>query len=476
MRKNNDIERNNNISTAVYALVSATLAIAFVFMLGASSRKVGPLEIRTAIHFTSHGRTELSINPFGRISAHTHSLPVAIVLSVQDISVSDAKAFVKKGWDLRKIARKMKHDAMWLISKFLFKLFLLGIIGGAFGAILGRSITLKRLMAGAAVGAATPLLLLTILAIQYNTTAFNNLEYSGAINESSDILPQIQDTLEQGLAFRDRLDLVTEKLASFYLKNDKHAKSRETSEYIRVLHISDMHNNPIAAEMVYKIYKTLAPDIVLNSGDITDLGMPLELNMMNSLKRLKEPMIFVSGNHDFPKAVEELKKNFGAVVLDGNMIEVKGLRILGFGSPSPFAGKSVKLSMHAKESRAFRERIQGVIRSASKKPDILIVHYPHIGRSLAGSVPVILAGHTHNAYAQTLKNSLVVNAGTTGAAGARYFLKVEKPKYTVALITFKKSGGHATPLYADIISLNERTGNFTLKRTSLKTPVKSVKR
>jgi hypothetical protein len=90
-------------------------------------------------------------------------------------------------------------------------------------------------------------------------------------------------------------------------------------------------------------------------------------------------------------------------------------------------------------------------------------HYPHIARSIAGSVPVILTGHTHDPYANVLKHSLIVKSGTTGAAGARYFLIVEKPGYSVALITFKKTGCQIIPVYADIIRLNKHMGNSRFK-------------
>jgi len=290
-------------------------------------------------------------------------------------------------------------------------------------------------------------------------------------------LPEIQSAFEQGIAFNDKLSRVAGDLADFYMKRDKGAAASGSGNYIRILHISDLHNNPIAAKMVCKLDSGLKLDLILDTGDITDIGMPLELRIIKSLKCLKEPHLFVTGNHDLPKSVEELSRDFGIKTLDGDMVEMKGLRITGFGSSPMFEGGKIRSSVSRGAIADMNARALKALKSEREKPDIIMVHYKEVADALAGEAPVILCGHVHSASVKHEKGSLIVNAGSAGASGVRYFIrsKKSKAKYEVALITYRKTSARPVPLYADLIRFNERTGAFSLRRYPFAEKAKKLK-
>lgn len=454
---------------ALFVLISGLFALGCIFTLCSHTEKVGPFKLKITIRPTPrHGRTELALNPFGRISARTHPAPVAVALTIQDVSLREAKAFVSEGSHVSRLMRLMRRGAARMAAKFLLKLLLIGFLGGALGAALGHRLALKRLLAGGGVGVCAALLLLASVAAGFNFRAFNNLQYSGAIGEIQSVLPGIKGIFNQGVAFKDRLNRVAKDLAEFYVRNDVEMRRRGQANFIRVLHISDLHNNPIAAEMVCKLNDSLSPDIIVDTGDMTDLGQPLELNMVGALACLKKPHLFVSGNHDLPESVAEMKRRFNVIALDGNTVEAGGLRIMGFGFPLPFGDGAIGTALRPADVGKLDAQIRAALKAAPQPPDILMFHDPQVAERFAGSVPVILDGHTHEASAKVVDGSLVVNSGTTGASGIRYFLKGVKPRYSVALITFEKKDGRAVPLFADIITMNENTGDFSVVRTEVK--------
>lgn len=93
---------------------------------------------------------------------------------------------------------------------------------------------------------------------------------------------------------------------------------------------------------------------------------------------------------------------------------VEGINVLGVPEPASVNGsiqppdelKNVELSLALQERLGFSENA----------PDILAVHNPKTTENLVGKVPVILNGHTHKLLLRENLGSIVIHAGTTGAA------------------------------------------------------------
>jgi hypothetical protein len=95
-------------------------------------------------------------------------------------------------------------------------------------------------------------------------------------------------------------------------------------------------------------------------------------------------------------------------------------------------------------------------------PDVLLLHNHRVAEPLAGTVPVILYGHDHRARVTREAGSVLVDAGTSGAAGVRYFTVADPPAYTAALLTF--SPGSPPRLTAvDLIEVREPAGGFSIQ-------------
>ncbi|HPI76174.1 MAG TPA: hypothetical protein PLK80_05520, partial [bacterium] len=68
-------------------------------------------------------------------------------------------------------------------------------------------------------------------------------------------------------------------------------------------------------------------------------------------------------------------------------------------------------------------------------------------------------------------DSVLIVAGTTGAAGARYIETEEKPSYSAALITLHVDEDGAFVFdHVDLIRMNQSTGEFVVERKFLPIP------
>nr|BFE84210.1 hypothetical protein GCM10020093_068110 [Planobispora longispora] len=102
---------------------------------------------------------------------------------------------------------------------------------------------------------------------------------------------------------------------------------------IRVLHVSDIHLNLIAWNLIRSITAQFKIDVVVDTGDITDHGTGPEDNFVEEIGNLGVPYVFVRGNHDSKATQRAVARQKGAVVLDDSVKTVAGLRIYGLGDP-----------------------------------------------------------------------------------------------------------------------------------------------
>src|SRR3546814_1798996 len=79
-------------------------------------------------------------------------------------------------------------------------------------------------------------------------------------------------------------------------------------------------------------------DAVLDTGDVTTFGLPLESRFGSLLQASPVPYIVVPGNHDSPANRAPLPQMTGITVLAGDSVTVGGVRILGLADP-PFSSE-----------------------------------------------------------------------------------------------------------------------------------------
>ncbi len=141
------------------------------------------------------------------------------------------------------------------------------------------------------------------------------------------------------------------------------------------------------------------PDLILVGGDIIDGDMrPVnEMNMAESFRRLKAPVVACTGNHEFYSGIpgaEEFYKKAGIRLLRDEAIQIKGINIV------------------ARDDRTNRNRkplaqlMKGVDRSHYT---ILLDHQPfHLEEAEQNGVDFQFSGHTH--YGQLWPISWITNA------------------------------------------------------------------
>ena len=166
--------------------------------------------------------------------------------------------------------------------------------------------------------------------------------------------------------------------------------------------------------------------------------------------------------------IARLRRYKNVIVRTERIYETDGLTIMGWADPAAYDPASLILgddrqAVAAKELAAYLE-------SSGRKIDLLAVHNRKAAALVEGRVPVILHGHTHQAGVSENGDSVVVNAGTTGAAGLRG-LANDAPPYSLALLRFNRVQGEYRLVAVDIIRVYNLHGKFSLERKVINRPV-----
>ena len=168
---------------------------------------------------------------------------------------------------------------------------------------------------------------------------------------------------------------------------------------------------------------------VVDTGDITDWGSEPESQLLARIGRIGVPYVYVRGNHD-SRGTQRAVAAEGAVVLDGDAVEVAGLRMWGIGDPrfTPDKSQPTGRDVEAEQIEAFAPRLRArLLRSRPDTVDLVAVHDARAASEIGDLVPLVLAGHTHQSREDRIGVATLLVEGSTGGAGLRG-LQGEEPE------------------------------------------------
>lgn len=173
----------------------------------------------------------------------------------------------------------------------------------------------------------------------------------------------------------------------------------DEADLVVLLVVSDLHCNVGMAPLISSAVRLSGADVVLDAGDTTIDGSAVEQYCVTSLAGAVPSgvdIVVSDGNHD-SEQTQAQQRRAGMTVLDGDVVEVRGMRVLGDSDPA-------QTRLGAGTSLVGRETPDQVGRRLSETAcadddgvDLLLVHNPVVGDVPLedGCVPVQVSGHMH---------------------------------------------------------------------------------
>lgn len=461
----NTRKRPSSLRAVVLGLAGAWLA---VVLWGGVDGDLGIMTIHASIHPAISGRTVLGFPPLGSIAARTHTGPLRIDFRVDQVHIEETAQWLQQHKSPQETADLVENG----VKQMTRGLAGMAVLAAAIGALcacalfkVGWKNTLKATTAGV-LGVAVPL---ALAAFTYAPSAFDSPEYEGELARAPHLLNLAQQAWQTNAGLVRDIPRIAGRTAALCqrLEYAGYESLSNPRNYYCVLAISDLHNNPAAVKFALQLAQTYQAKLVIIAGDFTDLGHPLEAQLLAGLKSFHIPIVAVAGNHDSRATVRALKTVPEMTILDGQVVTRGGVSILGFGDPAARRASVGSVNTSRRQLRALERRI-GRCLARGRTPDVLLVHNNVVGRDMAGRVPVVVDGHIHAAYTVARRGSVIVNPGTTGAAGLRYFSSANKPACTAAVLHFAVRRRPRLRL-VDSIRVELPSGDFTVSRRTVST-------
>ena len=408
-------------SSPVLRVWVAALAgtVAGVALAGSVSTPIGPFDTRVSVRPGLTGVTHVRLGPLGSIELDTHDTPVVVELRVQDLRLDEAERIADDPAVLRGLEEDLARDARVAVRRLSLRALLAGLGGGLLGAF-AAAVAWSSLARGAAAAGLLVVGLGGTTALTFDPGAVAEPRYTGLISVAPTAVGRVDTIVERFGQYRAQLSELVRNVVTLYRTTQTLPTFDPGDRTIQVLHVSDIHLNPQAFDLIRLVVDQFGVDAVVDTGDITDWGSRPEAGALTPIREVGVPYVWVRGNHDSRRTQRAVAANPNAVVLDGEAAEVAGLRFWGIGDPryTPDKTRPVGKDVEREEIGALADRLPAAL-SPALPVDVLVVHDPRAAEHAGDLVPLILSGHTHSADERRIGEATLLVEGSTGGAGLR---------------------------------------------------------
>ncbi len=455
------------VGIVLAAILGAFLAI---YIFGPTDYTVEGLTLSVSALPAQTGSTTIDLSPLGSISASTHDTPLAVTIQLKYIGTEAASSIL----NAQKPAADTLNSLYTAVSELIRPFAARQIVLTFFGAFLMVLILWRsRWWHAVLSGLFCSLLLISVFYMtwqSYEVEAFKEPEYCGVIALAPQLIPEpgeLIDKLEEAQA-NTRKAVASLKLLMTNTDGLPLLSSPlEEEQYTKVLLISDLHTSPLGFEFIKEIAAAFRVNLILDAGDLTDLGTAAEAEFASGIGNLGIPYVFCPGNHDTPEIIEYLNTFENTRILNGTAISVGKIKILGSADPMA-ADSKVEPDNPEDMTTLMKDQADALISAGSdddSRPDIVVAHNPKAASQLIGHFPLIVNGHTHKQSIVIKKDSIVLNPGTSGAAGLRGLYADTAVPYS-AMVLYLNADGKATAV--DTVKYEPFSDRFFIERKLLK--------
>jgi predicted MPP superfamily phosphohydrolase len=398
-------------------LFGAAIAVA---LAGSVRAPIGPFDTTLAARPSLTGVSTIRLAPLGSIELDTHAPPINVVLRVDELRPDEATRIAQDPAVLEQVEDEIAADTRDALLALLLRVVLVSAVGGGIGAVvLGRR-TWQAGAAGTAIGALVAGVVAATCVATFAPEAVAEPRYSGLLATAPNAVGDVESIVEHFDDYRLQLTELVSNVATLYQAGQSLPSLDPGDETVRVLHVSDIHNNPQAFDLIEELVDQFELDAVIDTGDLTDWGTEPENRLIGRVGDLPVPYVWVRGNHDSRRTQAAVAAQPNAVVLDDTVAEVAGLRMWGIGDPryTPDKDQPTARDSERDQADAFADEAASKL-STLGGVDIVVVHDSRIAADMGDQVPLVLAGHTHKPSEAELGDATLLVEGSTGGAGLR---------------------------------------------------------
>ncbi|GAA3726987.1 metallophosphoesterase [Plantactinospora mayteni] len=446
---------------------------------GRMETDIGPFRAEMAITPSVDGGTTVTIPPLGALQLSSHAGPAHLSVRLGSLDQRRTEALIDDPASISLASQSAVSD----VTNGVIRVGVRTVAVSVLASMILAALVFRRTRRVAWAGGLALVITggsLGIAALTFRPDSIEEPRYEGLLVNAPAIVGDARRIANDYGRYADQLQRMVGNVSQLYTTVSTLPVFDQEQGTARVLHVSDLHLNPTAWQVVRTVVEQFKIDVVIDTGDMTDWGSEPEASFVGSIGLLKVPYVFIRGNHDSPATAAAIGRQPNAIVLDNSIVNVAGLTIAGIGDPRFTPDKetspagSGSLPQTVDQVAGAGEKLAATIRASGKPADIALVHDPASAEALSGVVPLVLAGHTHNREVRELPQvpdappTQLQVQGSTGGAGLRG-LEGDKPTpLAMSVLYFDQQ--RALQAYDDILLGGTGEAQVNLERHVVEQP------
>ncbi|GIJ29204.1 membrane protein [Micromonospora qiuiae] len=463
------------------AVLAVTLAgvLAGVVAGGQVGTDIGPFRAKLSVAPATSGGTTVDIPPLGALQLNSHDGPTHLTVELGALEQSRVEALIEDPASLNRATQSAVDE----IREGVLRLGLRTIGSAVLAALVLALLVFRDTRRAAWAGGLALLITVGSLGTAAATIRPQSIEeprYEGLLVNAPAIVGDVRRIANDYTRYAEQLQRLIGNVTQLYTTVSALPVFEQQPGTTRVLHISDMHLNPAAWQLIRTVVEQFAIDVVIDTGDITDWGSEPEASYVGSISLLRKPYVYIRGNHDSGRTAAAVAQQPNAIVLDNATTTVAGLTIAGIGDPRFTPDKSTSPAAGglnpptANELITNGEQLAATVRSSPRPVNIALVHDPAAAGPLSGTCPLVLAGHTHQRRVEKLPEvpgqqpTTLMVEGSTGGAGLRGLEGEQPTPLSMTVLYFDQE--KLLQAYDDITVGGTGQAQVSLERTVVTQP------
>ncbi|MDG4785444.1 metallophosphoesterase [Micromonospora sp. WMMD1102] len=465
---------------AVSVIGVTVLGIVLGVLLGGRMQTdIGPFRAEMAITPSVDGGTTVTIPPLGALQLSSHAGPAHLSVRLGSLDQRRTEALIDDPASISRASQSAVGD----VANGVIRVGVRTVAVSVLASMILAALVFRRTRRVAWAGGLALVITggsLGIAALTFRPDSIEEPRYEGLLVNAPAIVGDARRIADDYGRYADQLQRMVGNVSQLYTTVSTLPIFEQEQGTVRVLHVSDLHLNPTAWQVVRTVVEQFNINVVIDTGDMTDWGSEPEASFVGSIGLLKVPYVFIRGNHDSPATATAVSRQPNAIVLDNAIVNVAGLTIAGISDPRFTPDKetspagSGSLPQTVDQVAGAGKQLAATVRAYNRPVDIALVHDPASADGLSGVVPLVLSGHTHHREVRELpevpgamRTQLQVQ-GSTGGAGLRG-LEGDKPTpLAMSVLYFDQQ--RALQAYDDIMLGGTGEAQVNLERHVVKEP------
>jgi predicted phosphodiesterase len=454
--------RRKILATLLVGCVAGVVSLFALRFVPPAQHSLGPTTLSTTAS-VGIGHTTLFVPPLGTVVANTHLSPLNLRLTVTSVDPDALGDAVTEPTNRELFIKELEQDLRATAARVALQLMVGALVLGALVAALLPRRRLGSIFAGSIGGLVVVGSVIWLTAQTFNVSAFEQPRFTGALERAPQVIDALAGSVQSFEGLRSRYTTAAERLSDL-LSIAAVPTSDPQQDSTAILHIGDIHSNPLGVQFADELARRFDVDAVLDTGDLTSFGEPIEARIASLIANFDVPYLFVPGNHDSNANRRSLSNANNITLLDGDSVDIGGVDILGYADPT-FTATNETSTEEGNEIRS-QAALEVAELVSDDMPNVLAVHDSRLAADAIGSVPLVLCGHTHERAFDQEDGTVTLTVGSTGATGLGSFIVESDLPYEAEIIYFKEGVAVAF----DYVSVTGLGTDFEVQRRTLVEP------